>query len=151
MAENEDLKKEQVENGNLEKLVALQTIYIKDVSFEAPNSPGVFLETEVNPETKINLSNMHNKVGDNSYDVALKVKVESTYGEKTIFIAEVEQGGVFTIKGYTEEETKALIAPTEMPSGILIPGKYFLFSFSALVLERFVSSKEVKNTALPAL
>ena len=110
MAENEDLKKEQVENGNLEKLVALQTIYIKDVSFEAPNSPGVFLETEVNPETKINLSNMHNKVGDNSYDVALKVKVESTYGEKTIFIAEVEQGGVFTIKGYTEEETKALIA-----------------------------------------
>ena len=110
MADTKDLKKEQVENGNLEKLVALQTIYIKDVSFEAPNSPGVFLETEVNPETKINLSNMHTKVGDNSYDVALKVKVESTYNEKTIFIAEVEQGGVFTIKGYTEEETKSLIA-----------------------------------------
>ena len=85
MADTKDLKKEQVENGNLEKLVALQTIYIKDVSFEAPNSPGVFLETEVNPETKINLSNMHTKVGDNSYDVALKIKVESTYNEKTIF------------------------------------------------------------------
>ena len=42
MADTKDLKKEQVENGNLEKLVALQTIYIKDVSFEAPNSPGVF-------------------------------------------------------------------------------------------------------------
>ena len=38
-----------------ERLVSLQTMYIKDVSFEAPNSPGVFLEEEVLPETKINL------------------------------------------------------------------------------------------------
>ena len=47
-----------------EKMVSLQQMYIKDVSFEAPNSPGVFLEEEVSPETKINLSNTHDKIGE---------------------------------------------------------------------------------------
>ena len=93
-----------------ERLVSLQTMYIKDVSFEAPNSPGVFLEEEVLPETKINLANTHDKIGDDSYDVCLKVRVESTYNDKTIFVAEVEQAGVFVISGYTEDEVKGLIA-----------------------------------------
>ena len=93
-----------------ERLVSLPTMYIKDVSFEAPNSPGVFLEEEVLPETKINLANTHDKIGDDSYDVCLKVRVESTYNDKTIFVAEVEQAGVFVIRGYTEDEVKGLIA-----------------------------------------
>ena len=105
MAEEQNIKEE-----TTERIVALQTMYIKDVSFEAPNSPEVFLETDISPETKINLSNTHNKIGDDSYDVQLKVKVESIYGEKTMFVAEVEQGGVFLIRGYSEEEVKGLIA-----------------------------------------
>ena len=105
MAEEQNIKEE-----TTERIVALQTMYIKDVSFEAPNSPKVFLETDISPETKINLSNTHNKIGDDSYDVQLKVKVESIYGEKTMFVAEIEQGGVFLIKGYSEEEVKGLIA-----------------------------------------
>lgn len=105
------MAEEQVKNeDSTEKVVALQTMYVKDVSFEAPNSPEVFLESDVSPETKINLSNTHNKIGDDSYDVKLKVKIESTYGEKTMFVAEVEQAGVFLIKGYSEEEVKGLIA-----------------------------------------
>tara|TARA_B100000686_G_scaffold59896_1_gene64436 strand:- start:308 stop:760 length:453 start_codon:yes stop_codon:yes gene_type:complete len=93
-----------------EKMVSLQQMYIKDVSFEAPSSPGVFLEEEVSPETKINLANTHDKIGEDSYDVCLKVRVESTYGDKTMFIAEVEQAGVFVIRGYTEDELKGVIA-----------------------------------------
>ena len=93
-----------------EKMVSLQQMYIKDVSFEAPNSPGVFLEEEVSPETKINLANTHDKIGEDSYDVCLKVRVESKYGDKTMFIAEVEQAGVFVIRGYTEDELKGVIA-----------------------------------------
>ena len=53
------------ESNQVEKTVAIQTIYIKDVSFEAPNSPGVFMEESIQPETKINLANTHNKIGDN--------------------------------------------------------------------------------------
>ena len=52
MAEEQGKKEE-----STEKVVALQTMYIKDISFEAPNSPDVFLETDISPETKINLSN----------------------------------------------------------------------------------------------
>ena len=105
------MAEEQVKNeDSTERVVALQTMYIKDVSFEAPNSPEVFLESDISPETKINLSNTHNKIGDDSYDVQLKINVESTYGEKTMFVAEIEQAGVFLIKGYNEEEVKGLIA-----------------------------------------
>ena len=105
------MAEEQVKNeDSKEKVVALQTMYVKDVSFEAPNSPEVFLESDISPETKINLSNTHNKIGDDSYDVQLKINVESTYGEKTMFVAEIEQAGVFLIKGYNEEEVKGLIA-----------------------------------------
>ena len=73
--------------NQVEKTVAIQTIYTKDVSFEAPNSPGIFMEESIQPETKINLANTHNKIGDNSYDVSLTIKAEATYGEKTMFIA----------------------------------------------------------------
>ena len=98
------------ESNQAEKTVAIQTIYTKDVSFEAPNSPGVFMEESIQPETKINLANTHNKIGDNSYDVSLTIKAEATYGEKTMFIAEVEQSGVFVLNGYDDEEIKDLIA-----------------------------------------
>ena len=50
------------------KTVSLQTIYIKDISFEAPNSPDVFLEKEVTPDTKLNIANTHTKLGDGIYD-----------------------------------------------------------------------------------
>ena len=124
-------------NKTEEKLVSLQTMYIKDVSFEAPNSPGVFLEEEVQPETKINLANTHNKIGDDSYDVCLKVKVESTYGDKTMFIAEDEQAGVFLIKGYTEEEINGLIA-------VFCPNTLFPFT-------RELISSLVTKAGFPAL
>ncbi len=120
-----------------ERLVSLQTMYIKDVSFEAPNSPGVFLEEEVLPETKINLANTHDKIGDDSYDVCLKVRVESTYNDKTIFVAEVEQAGVFVIRGYTEDEVKGLIA-------VFCPNTLFLY------IRELVSSL-VTKAGFPAL
>ncbi|MDA7596822.1 protein-export chaperone SecB, partial [Gammaproteobacteria bacterium] len=56
------------------------------------------------------LANTHDKIGDNSYDVSLTIKAEATYGEKTMFIAEVEQSGVFVLNGYDDEEIKDLIA-----------------------------------------
>ena len=57
-----------------------------------------------------NLSNTHNKIGENSYDVSLTIKAEASYGEKTMFIAEVEQSGVFVMNGYDDQEVKDLIA-----------------------------------------
>ena len=56
------------------------------------------------------VSNTHNKIGENSYDVSLTIKAEASDGEKTMFIAEVEQSGVFVMNGYDDQEIKDLIA-----------------------------------------
>ena len=125
------------ENTQEEKTVEVQSIYIKDVSFEAPNSPMVFSEQNIQPETKINLSNTHNKLGENSYDVSLTIKVEASYGEKTMFIAEVEQSGVFIINNYGEEEIKSLIA-------VFCPSTLFPYA-------REILSSMVSKGGFPAL
>ena len=125
------------ENTQEEKTVEVQSIYIKDVSFEAPNSPMVFSEQKIQPETKINLSNTHNKLGENSYDVSLTIKVEASYGEKTMFIAEVEQSGVFIINNYGEEEIKSLIA-------VFCPSTLFPYA-------REILSSMVSKGGFPAL
>ena len=125
------------ENTQEEKTVEVQSIYIKDVSFEAPNSPMVFSEQNIQPETKINLSNTHNKLGENSYDVSLTIKVEASYGEKTMFIAEVEQSGVFIINNYGEEEIKSLIA-------VFCPSTFFPYA-------REILSSMVSKGGFPAL
>ena len=62
--------KENATTEKNEKNVSLQTIYIKDLSFEAPNSPEVFLEQEITPETKLNISNTHRKLSEGVYDVS---------------------------------------------------------------------------------
>ena len=124
-------------NEKNEKNVSLQTIYIKDLSFEAPNSPDIFLEEEITPETKLNISNTHRKLSEGVYDVSLKLSVESTYGEKTMFLAEVEQAGVFAIRGYDETETRALI-------GIFCPNTLFPYI-------RELISTMVTKAGFPAL
>ena len=137
---NENATTENNENAtteNNEKNVSLQTIYIKDLSFEAPNSPEVFLEQEITPETKLNISNAHRKLSEGVYDVSLKLSVESTYGEKTMFLAEVEQAGVFAIRGYDETETRALI-------GIFCPNTLFPYI-------RELISTMVTKAGFPAL
>lgn len=125
------------ENTQEEKTVEVQSIYIKDVSFEAPNSPMVFSEQNIQPETKINLSNTHNKLSENSYDVSLTIKVEASYGEKTMFIAEVEQSGVFILNNYGEEEIKSLIA-------VFCPSTLFPYA-------REILSSMVSKGGFPAL
>ena len=137
---NENATTENDENATTEKNeknVSLQTIYIKDLSFEAPNSPEVFLEQEITPETKLNISNAHKKLSEGVYDVSLKLSVESTYGEKTMFLAEVEQAGVFAIRGYDETETRALI-------GIFCPNTLFPYI-------RELISTMVTKAGFPAL
>lgn len=92
---------QQVENPEGIQL-ALQTIYAKDISFEAPNSPEIFLE-EYKPTINVNLNNKAKDLDNDAYDVELQVTVTSKVGEKTAYIAEVTYGGVFGIKGLPDD------------------------------------------------
>ncbi len=86
-----------------ERQFAVQRIYTKDVSFESPNSPDIF-RGEWKPNNDLNLNTKVNRLAESAYEVILSVTVTTTIGDKTAFIVEVHQGGIFTLAGFTEQE-----------------------------------------------
>ena len=87
---------------------ALQRIYVKDVSFEAPNSPAVFSQP-FQPKVALELDTEHQQVGEELFEVSIKVTAQVTNGEDktTAFLAEVEQAGLFRIAGLSAEQLEA--------------------------------------------
>jgi preprotein translocase subunit SecB len=77
---------------------ALQRIYVKDLSFESPNSPLLFQE-QWKPEVSLDLNTSHNKISDNQYEVVLSLTVTARLDDKVAYIVEVQQAGVFVISG----------------------------------------------------
>ena len=86
----------------------VQRIFTRDLSFEAPNSPAVFKENW-QPEINIGLGTEIAKHGDTTFELVLRVNVEAKHQDKTVFLVEVQQAGLFTIQGFTEEETDAVL------------------------------------------
>lgn len=96
------------EEQQAQRQFLVQRIYTKDISFEAPNTPQMFQENW-SPEIKVGLGSEVNKIGDDNLELVLKVSVEAKHNDKTVFLAEVQQGGLFLIQGFSEEETDALM------------------------------------------
>lgn len=82
---------------------ALKRIYVKDISFEAPNSPSIFIE-EWKPQSNLNLNSKVNKLENDTYEVVLSVTVTAKDEDKTVFLVEVEQAGIFFLKNFPEME-----------------------------------------------
>ena len=93
----------------------LQQLYVKDLSFEAPNSPQVFSQTGVEPETELNIRNGHQALDNDLYEVVLHIRVHAKKDDSTIFLTEIDQAGVFLISGYTQEQTAVLLG-TQCPT-----------------------------------
>ena len=73
----------------------IQRVYIKDVSFEAPNTPHIF-QKEWQPEVKLDMDTKTVVLAEDIYEVALTLTVTCTLGEETAFLCEVKQAGIFT-------------------------------------------------------
>ena len=102
-------EKEAVQTETQEQQFIIERIYVKDISFEAPNSPSIFtLEWE--PDTNLNLNTNVNPLGGDHYEVELQVTVSVKSHDKTAFLVEVTQAGAFLIKGYPEEQLNHLLA-----------------------------------------
>ena len=82
---------------------AVQRIYVKDMSFESPNAPLIFLQ-EWEPKIGVEMDNAINQIDEHSVDVQLKVTVTAHVQDKVAYIAEVVQGGIFIMRGFSEEE-----------------------------------------------
>jgi len=92
-----------------EQQFIIQRIYIKDVSFEAPNSPGIFTQ-EWNPDTNLDLNTQVNTLADDNHEVELSITITVKSNDKTAFLVEVTQAGVFFITGYNPEQLNHLLA-----------------------------------------
>jgi preprotein translocase subunit SecB len=84
-----------VNNNQAEPEFQIQRIYIKDVSFEAPNTPIVF-QKEWQPEIKLDMDTQTQVLGQDVYEVSLTLTVTCKLGEETAFLCEVKQAGIFS-------------------------------------------------------
>ncbi len=87
----------------------IERIYLKDASFESPNSPTIFTE-EWNPDTNLQLNTEVTPIFDNHYEVVLLITVTVKSDDKTAFLVEVAQAGVFQIIGYDINQLNHLLA-----------------------------------------
>jgi preprotein translocase subunit SecB len=92
-----------------EKQLAISKIYVKDFSFESPQSPEVFKTGDWTPQTNLNLRSSHNALDGNAHEIVLTVTVEAKDGDKTLFLVELHQAGIFEIAGYGKEELEAIV------------------------------------------
>lgn len=99
------------EKQDPDKRMAIVKIYVKDFSFESPQTPAIFNEEEWGPKTNLNLRSSHKPVDDALHEVVLTITIEAkdTNEEKTLFLVELHQAGLFEISGYSHEEMGAMI------------------------------------------
>ncbi|HLW73970.1 MAG TPA: protein-export chaperone SecB [Gammaproteobacteria bacterium] len=102
MAENETTPV-----GN--KQVLLSRIYVKDCSFESPRAPEVFMNP-MNPEVKVNMRTANKRLDDGQIEVVLTVTAEAIAENRSVFLAEVHQAGLFTVSGFNDMEMAAIMA-----------------------------------------
>ena len=101
MAE-EDVKTDEPAADAVTGQFAPQKIYVKDLSFETPHSPEIFKE-DWNPLVNMNLNSEANPIDDKLYEVVLTITVTVKMGEKTAYLVEARQAGIFHIDGFPEE------------------------------------------------
>lgn len=98
---------------------SIQKIYIKDVSFESPDTPQAFSFTKWEPKIDLNLNNAHNNIDDNLYEAVLTITATVKHQDKTAFLVEVQQAGIFAVMGFNDNDKKYLLGSQCM--NILFP------------------------------
>lgn len=96
-------------NSDQAPVFSIEKLYVKDLSLEIPSAPQCFLERD--PATiDVQLQTAGNGIGDDAFEVVLTVTVTARVGEKTRFLVEVAQAGIFTIRGVPMEEMDPVLA-----------------------------------------
>ena len=128
----------------------IEKIYVKDLSLEIPNAPKVFLE-QAQPQLEVRIDTRSDAFADGYYEVTVSATVTARFGERTLFLAEAVQAGIFAVRNVPPEELEPLLAiacPTvifpylrETISDLVIRGGFppvllTPLSFEALYLQR---------------
>jgi preprotein translocase subunit SecB len=141
----------------------IEKIYVKDLSLEVPNAPQVFMAAEP-PQLEIQIGHQAAQFSDGLYDVVVTVTVTARAGDKTIFLAEVAQAGIFTARGipqgdldpllgigcptilypYAREAISDLVTRAGFPAVVLQP-----VSFEQMYMERHRQAAEAPRIQVP--
>ncbi|MCS3903942.1 preprotein translocase subunit SecB [Methylohalomonas lacus] len=118
MAENDKTAAEGQQADPSQGQFGIRKVYVKDLSFETPNSPSVFND-QASPNVNLQLANESSKLADNTYEVVLRLTVTVATDDKTYYLAEVNQAGIFHIGGFPDNAVSRMLA-TVCPN-ILFP------------------------------
>ncbi|HEX5628842.1 MAG TPA: protein-export chaperone SecB [Usitatibacteraceae bacterium] len=87
---------------------SIEKVYVKDISLEIPNAPQIFLEREA-PQVDIQLHHQSSKVDEGVYQTVLTVTVTAKVKEKTLFLVEAGQAGIFTIRNIPDADMEPIL------------------------------------------
>lgn len=87
----------------------IEKIYVKDLSLELPNAPQIFLQSE-QPQLEVQVHSDAGQVAEGLFQVVVTVTVTARAGEKTLFLAEAAQAGIFTVRNVPAADLDSLLA-----------------------------------------
>jgi len=89
----------------------IQRIYVKDLSLESPQSPHVF-EEQWQPELNLQFAMHTSPLAEDSTELILHITVTASSNKKILFLVEIKQAGLFTLKGFTDEQQQQILRIT---------------------------------------
>ncbi|OQA32467.1 MAG: Protein-export protein SecB [Betaproteobacteria bacterium ADurb.Bin341] len=102
MEENTQANPQQSPSFTIEK------IYVKDLSLEVPNAPQIYLEQKA-PQIEVQINTAGKKVGEDAHDVVLTITLTSKLEDKTFFLVEVAQAGIFRLQNIPEDQVSPIL------------------------------------------
>lgn len=87
---------------------SIEKIYVKDLSLEIPNAPQIFLERNP-PQVDVQLHHVSNKVDEGVYQTELTLTITAKVGDKTMFLVEANQAGIFAVRNVPEQEMAQIL------------------------------------------
>lgn len=107
MAEENSVAQEQAQQPGF----SIEKIYVKDASLEIPHAPQIFTD-RTQPQVSVELGNFAQQIEENIFEVAIKVTVTSKIADKTVFLVEVTQAGIFQISNVPAENIELIVGIT---------------------------------------
>ena len=111
MAEDQVAATQENSEQDQQPAFGIEKIYVKDLSLEIPNAPQIFIQREA-PQVSIELGNTTSMIEEGVFEVVITVTVTSKIEDKTVFLVEVAQAGIFQIRNVPAENIEMIAAVT---------------------------------------
>ena len=106
--------------GDNQGNMAFHKVYVKDISYESPNTPKIFTETWT-PDVDVDFGFNDTRLTEDEYEVELTITVSVRADNRTVFLAEVKMAGLFSLAGFADETMKMIL-------GSYCPGMIFPYA-----------------------